>query len=399
MKIKLPFGIGNLRYLNWFTFVSMVALMVTGVCYVYSANAFRESARLQTLYIGHAHLALVCTAASFAIALVDYRKILRWSGLYYLIGVALLVAVIFMGTSQMGAKRWVFGIQPSEFAKLATIMLVAKYLGRRGAAKDLWDFAFVGLVVLLPVFLVFLQPDLGTAIVFAPIAAVMLFASGTALKTLGAIVLAGVIAVTVVLGSIVLEDNPRTSPGVRKACAAATSFLGAYQKGRLLDFVFPDRDPLGRGWNRKQSQIAVGSGGTWGKGFLKGEQNILGYLPQQVSANDFIFSVLAEEKGFAGSVFLLACYGILLLSVLAAGAAAPDESGRLLCAGVSALVFCHVFVNIGMTVGMLPVTGLPLPFVSYGRTFMATLGLAMGLVQSVAVRSALQRKEQSKNEL
>lgn len=400
MKIKLPFGIGNLRYINWFAFAAMAVLMIVGVCYVYSANAFRESPKLQSLYIAQAHLAILCMAIGFVMPLFDYNKILKFSWFYYLGTIALLVAVLLLGTSQgMGAKRWVFGIQPSEFAKLATIMLIAKILGRRDASRDLWDFAFVALVAIFPVALIFMQPDLGTSIIFAPLTAVLLFASGTAPKTLLSLVLAGVLSITVVLGSIALEASPKTPEPVRKACSVATSFLGNYQKGRLLDFVFPDRDPLGGGWNRRQSQIAVGSGGLWGKGFLKGDQNILGYLPQQVSANDFIFSVFAEEKGFVGAVSLLVCYGILLLSVLATGVAAPDVSGRLLCVGVATLVFCHVFVNIGMTVGMLPVTGLPLPFVSYGRTFMATLGLAMGLVQCVAVRARTQRKVQDKNGL
>lgn len=394
MKISLPFGLGNLRHINWFALASMVALMVIGVMYIYSANAFRGSVKLQSLYLGHAKLSALCVLLGFVLALVDYRAVLKWSGLFYLVSVALLIAVIFVGKSQMGAKRWVFGIQPSELAKLATIMAAAQFLGRRGAARDFWDFLFVALLVALPVMLVFMQPDLGTAIVFLPIAAAMLFVSRTAPRLLLTLALAAILAVSVVLGAIAFETNPRTPPAVRRACASATSFLGRYQKVRLLDFVFPDRDPLGRGWNRRQSLIAVGSGGVWGKGFLKGDQNILGYIPQQVSANDFIFSVLAEEQGYAGASFLLACYGILLLSVLAAGAAAPDESGRLLCVGIATLVFCHVFVNIGMTVGMLPVTGMPLPFVSYGRTFLATLGLAMGLVQGVAVRAGVQKRRQ-----
>ena len=213
----------------------------------------------------------------------------------------------------------------------------------------------------------------------------MLFVSGTAPKALLVTVLAGLLAVAVVFGSLILRESPRTPEKVRMACRGATSFLSDYQTGRLLDFVFPDRDPLNRGWNRRQSQIAIGSGGVWGKGFLKGDQNILGYLPQQVSANDFIFSVIAEEKGFAGSVFVLLCYGGLLLSVIAVAAGARDGPGRLLCTGVSALLFCHVFVNVAMTVGMVPVTGLPLPFLSYGRTFMLAATLSMGLVQSVAV--------------
>lgn len=193
------------------------------------------------------------------------------------------------------------------------------------------------------------------------------------------------LAAVVVFGSLVIRENPRAPAPVRAACRGATSFLSDYQTERLLDFAFPDRDPLNRGWNRRQSQIAIGSGGVWGKGFLKGDQNILGYLPQQVSANDFIFSVIAEEAGFAGSVFVLLCYGGLLLSVLAVASAARDGPGRLLSAGVAAMLFCHVFINVAMTVGLAPITGLPLPFLSYGRTFMLAVTLAMGLVQSVAV--------------
>ncbi len=396
--MKLPFGLGNLRFLNWPALISMAVLMTIGVFFVYSANAFRESALLRNLYLGHAKLAVVCMAVSFLIGLTDYRKILKLSPLIYIFAALLLVAVIFVGTERMGAKRWVFGVQPSEFAKVATIMLLAYFMGRRHAQKDNWDFFFVMAIIALPVFLIFMQPDLGTAIVFAPVAISMLFISGTALKTLGILVTAGILAASITLGSIAVLAKPNSPEPLKKAANIATSFLGNYQKKRLIVFLYPDRDPLGSGWNRRQSQIAVGSGGFSGKGFLKADQNILGYLPQQVSANDFIFSVIAEEKGFVGSLFLLACYGTLLLSVIATGAAAPDEAGRLLCVGIATLIFCHVTVNIGMTVGLLPVTGLPLPFVSYGRTFMAALGIAMGLVQSVAVRSKLQKKVRTNNE-
>lgn len=389
-KKPLPLGIGNLRFCNWYAFFAMVALMVVGVCYIYSANAFRASARLQSLYLGQARLSAVCAAGGFVIALCDYRKILKWSWMFYLAAVALLVAVILFGTTRMGATRWVLGIQPSEVAKLAVITVLAEYLGHRSAARDIWDLAVSGLLVLVPLVLILMEPDLGTALVFVPVAAAMLFVSRTAPRALLALALAGLLAAGAVLGSVAVEGSPGSPPLARKVAARATSFMGGYQKTRLMDFIFPDRDPLGRGWNRRQSMIAIGSGGAFGKGFLKGDQNILGYIPQQVSANDFIFSVLAEEKGFAGSVFLLVCYGILLLSVMATGAAAPDESGRLLCVGVATLVFCHVFVNVGMSVGMLPVTGMPLPFVSYGRTYLAVLGLALGLVQGVAVRSGIQ---------
>lgn len=399
MTRKLPFGIEKLRFINWFGFFAMVVLMTIGVFFVYSANASREAISLQNLWREHLKISLACVGFNLIVPLIDYRKLLSLGWVAYLGSLFLLLAVLLIGTSLMGARRWVFGIQPSELAKVATIMMIAWYLGRRGAAKDVWDFLVVMAVISVPVAFIFLQPDLGTAIVFLPVAVAMLFASGTAMRVVGTLVLVGVLAVTVVLGSLILLEKPETPMGVRKVCSVATSFLGNYQKGRLLVFLFPDRDPLGSGWNRRQSQIAIGSGGLHGKGYLKGDQNILGFLPQQVSANDFIFSVLAEEKGFVGSIFLLACYGILLLSVLAAGVAAPDESGRLLCVGIATLLFCHVFINIGMTVGIMPVTGVPLPFVSYGRTFMVALGVAMGLVQCVAVRSGVHKKEQNRNEL
>ena len=393
-KFTLPFGLGNLRFANWFPFGAMIALMAVGICYIYSANAFRDSARLQALYLDQARLCAICIAGGLVLALIDYRDILRWSPLLYIAAVALLAAVPFFGTTRMGATRWIFGIQPSEIAKVATIMAIAHFLGRRDAARDVLDLAFSALLAIIPMVLILMEPDLGTALVFAPVVAAMLFASGTAPRLLLSLVLVCVLAAGIILAAVAAEGNPKTPPTARRLAERATSFMGKYQKTRLLDFLFPDRDPLGRGWNRRQSMIAVGSGGAFGKGFLKGDQNILGYIPQQVSANDFIFSVLAEEKGFAGSSFLLVCYGILLLSVLAAGAAAPEDSGRLLCVGVATLVFCHAFVNVGMSVGMLPITGMPLPFVSYGRTFLAALGLAFGLVQGVAVRSGVQKSKE-----
>lgn len=392
----LPFGIGNLRFFNWAAFLAMVALMAVGVCYIYSANAFRASVRLQNLYLDQARLCAGCIAAGFAIALIDYRILLKWSWLFHIAAIALLAAVPFFGTTRMGATRWLFGIQPSELAKLSTIMVIAQYLGQSSVARDLWDLFFTALLAAVPAILVLVEPDLGTAIVFGPVAAAMLFVSGTAPRTLLTLTLAVVVGATIILGSVSIEGRADANPLLRRVAAKATSFMNPYQKNRLADFVFPDRDPLGRGWNRRQSMIAVGSGGAFGKGFLKGDQNILGYIPQQVSANDFIFSVLAEEKGFAGSLFLLVCYGVLLLSVLATGASAPDGSGRLLCVGVATLVFCHAFVNVGMSVGMLPITGMPLPFVSYGRTFLATLGLAFGLVQGVAVRSGAMNSKRNR---
>ena len=162
--------------------------------------------------------------------------------------------------------------------------------------------------------------------------------------------------------------------------------LKEYQKERILVFLDPARDPLNKGWNKIQSEIAVGSGGLTGKGYLNGTQNILGYLPRGVAATDFIFSVIAEEMGFAGSMLVLVLFSALLLSIARAALRAPDRLGRYLCLGVLGMMFAHIFVNIGMTIGRMPVTGLPLPLISYGGSFMLSTMMALGLTQSVYSR-------------
>jgi len=168
--------------------------------------------------------------------------------------------------------------------------------------------------------------------------------------------------------------------------------LSDYQRTRIRVFLQPEYDPLGAGWSRRQSEIAVGSGGTWGKGFRKGTQNILGFVPRSVAHTDFIFSVIAEEKGFFGAVCLLGLYGLVVWRTAAAAYRASDTFGRLLCVGVALVLFLHVFINVGMTIGTMPVTGLPLPLVSYGGSFAVVAMTLLGIVQSVHMRS-LPRRE------
>jgi len=174
-------------------------------------------------------------------------------------------------------------------------------------------------------------------------------------------------------------------PQERRETLIQATHLRPHQIKRLQVFLFPDKDLHGSGYNRRQSEIAVGSGGVWGKGYLKGEQYMLGYLPPSVSSNDFIFAVLAEEAGFAGSLTVL----LLFLGVLSSGLwvafRCQDDTGRLFCVGVVSLIFSHMFINIAMTIGIMPITGLPLPFISYGRTFMLTMMVALGFVQSVSI--------------
>ncbi len=215
----------------------------------------------------------------------------------------------------------------------------------------------------MPFLLIVKEPDLGTAAMLIPVAFMMMFAAGVPLKHM--LILAGIGLLLMPFGWFL---------------------LGNYQKERVLVFLNPNRDPLGAGWNKIQSGIAVGSGGFSGKGYLKGTQNVLGFLPRTVAPTDFIYSVIAEETGFVGSAILLFLYALLLWSCVRAALVARDRFGRLLAVGVGSLLFCHAFVNMAMTIGLLPITGLPLPLISYGGSFMVAIMIGLGIVQSVYVR-------------
>ena len=372
------------RNLNPLLLACMAGLTAIGVAFVYSSCSVREDPDLQMLYMRHAEIGLLGLALCLLAAWTDYRPVLRWSWLFYLVSLVLLVLVPLIGEETMGAKRWLFGIQPSEPAKLAVIMLLAWLFSRPEGLRGVWVFLLTLVLVGLPAALILLQPDLGTAMVLAPTALAMLFAANVAPRLLWTFVLAGVLAAGTILGVIYAAEKAPMPPERREALIQATH-LRPHQIKRLQVFLFPDKDLHGSGYNRRQSEIAVGSGGMWGKGYLKGEQYMLGYLPPSVSSNDFIFAVLAEEAGFAGSLTVL----LLFLGVLSSGLwvafRCQNDMGRLFCVGVVSLVFSHMFINIAMTIGIMPITGLPLPFISYGRTFMLTMMVALGLVQSVSI--------------
>jgi rod shape determining protein RodA len=385
--IGLPtLDLARLRRLRLTLLFAMLALILFGVAFIYSASFLRESAHLRGQYLRHAGIAAAGLLAYLALAYVDYPTVLRWSWAGYALGVALLALVPLVGTTQMGAQRWVFGIQPSEIAKLATILVVAQLLGGRDNPRGVRALLAVAGLVALPVALIARQPDLGSAMVFAPPILSMLFAARVAPRTFWSVLAVAALTLGLALAAVAACEDESVHPDTRATLRRILP-LADYQRKRVAVFLFPERDPYGDGWNRRQSEIAVGSGGRWGKGYLKGDQNVLGYLPAKVSSNDFIFSVLAEETGFAGSVTVLLLYAGVTLSALAVAAGCRDPAGRLLCVGVATLVFCHAFVNMGMTVGLLPVTGVPLPFISYGRTFMVTTMVGLGLVQSVAVHT------------
>ncbi len=372
------------RALNPLLLACMLGLIVIGVLYIYSACSVREDPELRLLYMRHAEVGAAGLVAYLVFAWLNYRVVLRWSLPFYFVCLVLLALVPFIGEKTMGARRWLFGMQPSELAKLSIIMLLAWLLGRRGANRGAPAFLTALLAAGVPGALILMQPDLGTAMVLVPTVTSMLFAANVAPRLFWSFVLTGTAVAALLLGIVYATERVKMPAPTREALIRATG-LRQHQLSRLQVFLFPDKDLHRTGYNRRQSEIAVGSGGTWGKGYLKGEQYLLGYLPPSVSSNDFIFAVLAEEAGFAGSMTVLLLFLGLLWPGLWVAIRCQDDMGRLFCVGVVALIFSHMFINIAMTIGMMPITGLPLPFISYGRTFMLTVMVALGLVQSVSV--------------
>ncbi|MEI7898907.1 MAG: rod shape-determining protein RodA [bacterium] len=376
--------ITHLRRLNPLLFTCMAGLTLIGVAFVYSSCSVREDPELQKLYMRHAEVGVLGLVVYLVLAGFDYRQVMRWSWLFYGVCLVLLLLLPLIGEETMGARRWLFGFQPSEPAKLAMIMTLAWLFGRREADRGPRAFLLTLVLAGVPAVLILMQPDLGTAMVLVPTVLAMLFAANVAPRLLWFFVLIGVAAAGLVMGAIYAAER-MDMPQERRAALLQATLLKPHQIRRLQVFLFPDKDLHGSGYNRRQSEIAVGSGGLMGKGYLKGEQYMLGYLPPSVSSNDFIFAVLAEEIGFRGSLIVLVLFGGLMGSGLWVAFRCQDDTGRLFCVGVVALVFCHMFINVAMTIGMMPITGLPLPFISYGRTFMLTMMVALGLVQSVSV--------------
>lgn len=293
----------------------------------------------------------------------DYHNLERFSKVIYFGAIVLLIMVIISGRTTYGARRWLvigpFDFQPSEFAKIALIAFLADFLAKNKPKLDnffyyLMPFAYTGLLILL----VFMQPDLGTSLVYLAILIIMLFVVGVKIKYLVFTFLAALSSIPVLW-----------------------IFLKDYQKNRLILFLNPNLDPLGGGYNVIQSRIAIGSGGFLGSGIFSGLQSQLNFLPAQHT--DFIFSVIGEELGFAGTILLLGLYAIILWRGIKIALEARDLLGTLLATGAVSFFFFHIVVNIGMAMGMLPATGLPLPFLSYGGSFMISNLIVIGILINV----------------
>ncbi len=382
-----------LARMNWMLNVSALLLLAFGFLFVYSAAFLRDDTGQRVmLYQQQIRWALLGAATYFGLALCDYRRFRSVTWWCYVAALVLLLMVLVFGVHIGGARRWLslpgvagMTFQPSELAKIAVVIAVAQFLGRAGPLGTGTLLAGVATITLPPVALIVLQPDIGTAAVMLPVVWGMAFAAGLPLRWVLAPAAAGLLLLAIIVGALVLPDRMGADPEVSERIARMTG-LREYQRERILVFVYPDRDPLNRGWSKRQSQIAIGSGGIAGKGFLEGTQNILGFLPRTVAPTDFIFSVIAEETGFRGAVTVLGLFSLMLYSIGRAALRARDKFGRLLCAGTLLMLFVHIYINIGMTIGVMPVTGLPLPMISYGGSFMMGTMALLGLVQSVYIR-------------
>lgn len=346
----------------------MVAIILYGLATVYSASrgggAGAGSVHRQLVWV-------VAGAIAFALAVsLDHRTYPRLAGWVYGVNLALLAAVLVFGHAHKGAQRWIglrsigLTIQPSEFAKVAIIVTLAAFLVKyRSRLAEPKIFALSFAHVAVPMLLVFLQPDLGTAMVLTAIWFGMTFVAGARPKHLAAFVLGLVIVGFVAWHFGVLED---------------------YQKARLTSFINPSVDPEKAGYHVLQARIAIGSGQATGKGYLHGTQGQLGFIPERHT--DFIFTVLAEELGFVGAGILLLLYFLLLWKAMIIMSETEDDIGRLVAGGIVCMFLFHIAVNIGMTLGIMPVTGVPLPLFSYGGSSLMANMLALGLLVGIGTR-------------
>jgi len=379
---------------DWQMVVAILGLMVIGVSFIYSAKPPTENTSwYNAFYVRQIIWYAMGIGGAIAVCLVDYHSLSRWALLAYWGTILLLIAVLLphIGAYRLGARRWIdlgfFQLQPSEFAKLSFIFIQAHFLSRPGEElRQPYVFVkAVGLTV-LPFLLILKEPDLGSSLVLLPVGLVMTYVAGVPPRFL--LRLVGTVGVLVALlladilfapsnWQIKLEDYQRRRLWVYfgRDFAADKNTETERQKARLQE--------RNDSWNVRQALISVGSGGFWGKGWRQGQQIALGYLPPVVAHNDFIFSVIAEEKGFLGSVLVLSLYTVVLFTGIRIAGQARDRLGKLLAVGVVTLLFSHVFINIGMNIRLMPVTGIPLPLLSYGGSSVICSLIAAGILQNV----------------
>ena len=350
--------------------VAMLLLGAAGLVTMYSAG-FDSGTR----FADHGRNMLLGLCVMFVVAQVSPQTLLKLAVPLYTVGVALLVAVAVMGVTKKGATRWLnvgVVIQPSEIMKIAMPLMLAWWFQRREGQLRMTDFVFALLLLLVPVGLIVKQPDLGTAILVLSAGFYVIFFAGLSWKLIVPVLVVGAVAIT----AIVVSEDRICQPDVK------WPMLRDYQKNRVCTLLDPTTDPLGKGFHIIQGMIAIGSGGVDGKGFMKGTQTHLEFIPERTT--DFIFAAFSEEFGLVGCVSLVLGFTFLIFRGLMIAAEAPTAFTRLLAGAITMSWFTYAFVNMGMVSGILPVVGVPLPFISYGGTAMVTLGLGLGILMSIS---------------
>jgi rod shape determining protein RodA len=354
--------------LNWVLLLTMLALAIFGVVAIYSATYMREESVASEFWRKQANWVAVGFVAFIVTSLIDYRWV-RWGALpMYLAGIVFLVLTKFIGSKVYGARSWLHigpvNFQPAQLAVVAGIMVLALFLSHNQFRDmhPMLKLLLCGVIVGAPCLLIMLQPDLGETIIWGPVLLALLFVGGIPLRYLVCIVLivAAMIPIAINLG------------------------LKPYQQERITAFINPEIDKQGSAWAINQSLIAIGSGGWSGKGFKAPNTQIeMGFLPATAVHNDYIFSAIGEQWGFVGGMFVVGAFALLLLTCLFVAFFAGDQFGLLLAIGITSLIFTHIFQNIGMTISLLPITGVPLPLISYSGSFVLMIMFGLGIINSV----------------
>ncbi len=350
--------------------LAMLLLATAGLVTMYSAG-FDAGTR----FVDHGRNMLLALAVVFIVAQVSPQTLAKFAVPLYTVGVALLIAVAVAGITKKGATRWLnvgVVIQPSEILKIAMPLMLAWWFQRREGQLRAPDFVIALVLLLVPVGLIVKQPDLGTAILVFSAGFYVIFFAGLSWKLILPVLVVGAIAIT----AIVVSEDRICQPEVK------WPLLRDYQKNRVCTLLDPTTDPLGKGFHIIQGMIAIGSGGVQGKGFMKGTQTHLEFIPERTT--DFIFAAYSEEFGLVGCIGLVLGFVFLIFRGLMIAAEAPTAFTRLLAGAITLSWFTYAFVNMGMVSGILPVVGVPLPFISYGGTAMVTLGLGLGILMSIA---------------
>ncbi len=355
----------SIRDFDWVLLTFVLIICGLGVMEIYSATI---NTKFVGVHIKQVYWIIGGLAAMFLMSLIDYHALLDNVHWFYGASILSLIAVLVVGKRYLGAKRWIQlpggqHFQPSEWVKLILIFAIAKYFAdSKSEEASVADIVKAGALVAVPMLLVLKQPDLGTALTYVPVAIIGLFLGGIRYRHAAIIILVGALMLPVVWHF-----------GLKQ-----------YQKQRLVSFMAPEEDPQGSGYQVQQSLIAVGSGGIWGKGATKGSQTGGGFLP--VPHTDFAFAAYSEEHGFVGALLLLLLYFVVLMRLVHNAQTAPDRAGAFVVMGVVAVLTFHVLVNVGMVVGFMPVTGIPLPLLSYGGSSVLFTFLALGIVMNIRMR-------------